>query len=226
MPNTAGRSHLYSDTSKSATGNALYQIQNGKPRLTAYASKRQPEAARNYSITELALCGLAINIASFSHLLKRADFNAIIDHLSLTQIIKSKAEPATIRIKRLLELISSYSFNLYYIKGKDMVLSDFLSRQNNDDNNPHEIIPISFDMHNVMYGSMRASYTFFFFVVSLVGLLAIFLLIYFPIVLSPFIIFCLGLSTYHISKIFSLLSLTRLFKSMRPYTTTTHLQVP
>ena len=74
------------------------------------------------------------------------DFDAIIDHLSLTHIIKSKAEP-TVRIKRLLELISSYSFNLYYIKGKDMVLSDFLSRQNNDDSNPHEIIPISFNMH-------------------------------------------------------------------------------
>ena len=30
-----------------------------------------------------------------------------------------------------------------------MVLSDFLSRQNNDDSNPHEIIPISFNMHHV-----------------------------------------------------------------------------
>ena len=74
-------------------------------------------------------------------MLKRVDFDAIVDHLSLTHIIKGKAEPATVRIKRLLELISSYSFNLYYIKGKDMVLSDFLSRQNNNDNNPQEIIP-------------------------------------------------------------------------------------
>ena len=31
-----------------------------------------------------------------------------------------------------------------------MVLSDFLSRQNNDSSNPHEIIPISFDMHKVL----------------------------------------------------------------------------
>ena len=30
-----------------------------------------------------------------------------------------------------------------------MVLSDFFSRQNNDDSNPHEEIPISFNMHNV-----------------------------------------------------------------------------
>ena len=44
---------LYSDTSKFATGSALYQVQNGQPRLIAYASKRMPEAAKNYSITEL-----------------------------------------------------------------------------------------------------------------------------------------------------------------------------
>ena len=73
------------------------------------------------------------------------------DHLAFTYLIKSKAEPATIRIKRFLELISSYSFNLYYITVKDMILSDFLSRQNHDDSNPHKIIPISFNMHNLLH---------------------------------------------------------------------------
>ena len=89
--------------------------------MIAYASKRLPKTVRSYSITELELCGLAINIASFSHLLKRVDFDAIVDHLALTHIIKSKAALATTRIKRLVELISSYSFNLYYMKGKDMI---------------------------------------------------------------------------------------------------------
>ena len=51
MPNTTGRFHLYSDTSKSATGSALYQIQNGKPKIITYARKGLPEATRNYSIT-------------------------------------------------------------------------------------------------------------------------------------------------------------------------------
>ena len=127
MPNKTGRCHLYSDTSKFVTGSMLYQIQNGKPKLIAYANKRLPEAAKNYSITELELHGLAINIASFAHLLKRVDFDAIVDHLALMHVIKSKLELSTTRIKRLLELISSYSFNLYYMKGKDMILSDFLS---------------------------------------------------------------------------------------------------
>ena len=79
------------------------------------------------------------------------DFYAIVDNLALTHIIRGKAEPATGRIKRLLELISSYSFNLYDIKGKDMVPTDFLSRQKHDNSNPHEIIPISFNMHNILH---------------------------------------------------------------------------
>ena len=74
-------------------------MQNGKPKLTAYASKRLPEVTRNCSITELELCGLAINKPSFSHLSKRVNFDAIVDHLALMHIIKSKAEPATTRIE-------------------------------------------------------------------------------------------------------------------------------
>ena len=69
MPDRRGRFLLYSDTSKHATGSALYQVQDGKPKLIAYTSKRMPEAAKNYTITELEMCGLAINIASFAHLL-------------------------------------------------------------------------------------------------------------------------------------------------------------
>ena len=63
ISNKTGRFHLYSDTSKFATGSTLCQIQNGKLKLIAYVSKRLPEPAKSYSITELELCGLAINIA-------------------------------------------------------------------------------------------------------------------------------------------------------------------
>ena len=95
MPDRRGRFLLYSDTSKFATGSALYQVQDGKPKLIAYVSKRMPEAAKNYSITELEMCSLAINIASFAHLLKRVNFDAVVDHLAITHIMKSQMEPAT-----------------------------------------------------------------------------------------------------------------------------------
>ena len=96
------------------------------------------------------MCGLAINIASFAHLLKRVDFDAVVNHLAITHLMKSKMELATNRIKRLLEILSSYSFNLYYIKGKDMILSDFLSRQIEDHSSLHEIIPISFNIWEIL----------------------------------------------------------------------------
>ena len=96
------------------------------------------------------MCGLAINIASFAHLLRKVDFDAVVDHLAITQIMRSKVEPATNRIKRLLEVLSAYSFNLYYIKGKDMILSDFLSRQDPGDEDTKEIIPISFNMRLIL----------------------------------------------------------------------------
>ena len=56
MSNHMGRFHLYLGTSEFAMQSALYQIQNGKPNLIAYMSKRLPEAARSYSITELEFC--------------------------------------------------------------------------------------------------------------------------------------------------------------------------
>ena len=40
MPNNTGRFHLYSGTSKFAMRSTLYQIQNGRQKLIAYASKR------------------------------------------------------------------------------------------------------------------------------------------------------------------------------------------
>ena len=36
------------------------------------------------------MCGLAINIASFAHLLKRVDFDAVVDHLAIAHIMKVK----------------------------------------------------------------------------------------------------------------------------------------
>ena len=45
---------------------------------------------------------------------------------------------------RLLDRLSAYSFNLYYVKGRDMILADYLSRHRHKDSDPSELIPISF----------------------------------------------------------------------------------
>ena len=66
------------------------------------------------------------------------------DHAAVAQIMKAKTEPATTRIMRLLDRLSAYSFNLYYVKGRDMILSDYFSRHRQKDLDPSELIPISF----------------------------------------------------------------------------------
>ena len=85
--------------------------------------------AKNYSITELELCCLAINIASFSHLLKSVEYDAVVDHLANAHIMKSKTELAANRTERLLDVLSACLFNLYYLQGKHMILCNFLSRK-------------------------------------------------------------------------------------------------
>ena len=144
LPRAEGRFILYSDTSIEGTGSSLWQIQEGKPKLIGYASKTLPEACSRYSVTELEMTGLLVNMNLWKNLLKHREFDAAVDHAAVAQIMKAKTEPATTRIMRLLDRLSAYSFNLYYVKGRDMILADYLSRHRHKDLDPSELIPISF----------------------------------------------------------------------------------
>ena len=138
LPRAIGRLVLFSDTSKVGTGSSLWQYQDGKPRLIGYVSKTLPEACSRYSVTELEMTGLLVNMGLWKNILKHREFDAAVDHVAVTQILKAKTEPASNRIMRLLDRLSAYSFNLYYLKGKDMILADYLSRNRNDDEDPAE----------------------------------------------------------------------------------------
>ena len=144
LPKAEGRFILHSDTSIEGTGSSLWQIQEGKPKLIGYASKTLPEACSRYSVTELEMTGLLVNMNLWKNLLKHREFNAAVDHVAVAQIMKAKTQPATIRIMGLLDRLSAYRFNLYYVKGRNMILSDYLSRHRQKDLDLSELIPISF----------------------------------------------------------------------------------
>ena len=144
LPRAIGRLVLFSDTSKVGTGSSLWQYQDGKPCLIGYVSKTLPEACSCYSVTELEMTGLLVNMGLWKNILKHREFDAAVDHVAVTQIMKAKTEPASNRIMRLLDRLSAYSFNLYYLKGKDMILADYLSRHCNEDEDPSDLIPVSF----------------------------------------------------------------------------------
>ena len=151
LPKTEGRFILYSDTSVEGTGSSLQQMQEGKVRLLGYASKTLPEACSRYSVTELEMTGLLVSMNLWKNLLKHREFDAAVDHVAVAQIMKTKTEPAT-RIMRLLDRLSAYSFTLYYVKGRDMILADYLSRNRSKDIDPSELIPVSFCCINIYRG--------------------------------------------------------------------------
>ena len=78
MPNNKEHFTLLSDTSRVACGAVLYQEQRGKLRLVGYNSRKLPPAAIRNSISELELCGLAVIIHSFKHILRNTQFTVFI----------------------------------------------------------------------------------------------------------------------------------------------------
>ena len=84
-------------------------------------------------------------------IIQHHEFDAVVDHAAVAQIMKAKAEPATTRIKCLLECLASYSFNLYYVKGKDMILADYLSHHRRRYDDPNDLIPISFRLTHLVH---------------------------------------------------------------------------
>ena len=152
LPDGIGRYTLYSDTSKTHAGSALWQMQKGRNRLIGYASKSLPKACANYGITELEMTGLMVNMENWRFYLGKKDFDAAVDHRAIPYIMQSKELPTTDRIIRLLQRLARFNFHLYYVKGKDMILCDFLSRIQADNSDPHGLIPIAFNyLEHVAY---------------------------------------------------------------------------
>ena len=144
LPKADGRFILYSDTSKEGTDSSLWQIQEGKPKLLGYASKSLPEACMRYGATELEMTSLLVNMNLWENLLKHREFDVAVGHVALTQTLKAKTDPATTRIMRLLDRLAAHSFNLYYVKGRDMNMADYLSHHQIKDSDTSELILISF----------------------------------------------------------------------------------
>ena len=150
MPNSEVHMVLVSDTSKIACGSALYQEQKGKYRLIAYFSKKLPLSAQRYSISELELTGIYANVLAFKHLLRNVHFTLYCDHSALVHIMNGKKEPPTLRLKKLIENLSDFKFDIKFLRGKDMFLSDFLSRHLDSEESCNDpIIPVAFLMKEI-----------------------------------------------------------------------------
>ena len=100
-PMPDGLFHLESDTSQEGVGGTLLQKQGKEWVVIGYHSKRLPQLATNFGITELELTGLLVNIHGFMQLLHNRYFEVLVNHKAIEYMSKSKTESPTTRLKKL-----------------------------------------------------------------------------------------------------------------------------
>ena len=108
-------------------GGTLLQKQGDEWVVIGYHSKRLPQLAKNFGVTELEVTRLLVNIHGFMQLLCNRYFEVLVDHKAIKYMIKSKTESPMTRLKTLLLKLSEYTMELKYQKGSEMPTSDALS---------------------------------------------------------------------------------------------------
>ena len=148
-PTPDGLFHLESDTSQKGVGGTLLQKRGNEWVVIGYHSKRLPQSAKNFGVTELELTGLLVNIHGFMQLLCNGYFEVLFDHKVIEYMINSKTESPTTTLKTLLLKLSEYMIDLKYQKGSEMHTSDALSRLQNIADTPDnkDVIPLNFLQH-------------------------------------------------------------------------------
>ena len=148
-PTPDGLFHLESDTSGEGVGGTLLQKQGDKWVVIGYHSKRLPQSAKNFGITELELTRLLVNIHGFMQLLHHRYFEVLVNHKAIEYMIKNKAESPTTRLKTLLLKLSGLTIDLKYQKDSEMHTTDTLSRPQNITDTPNNkyVIPLNILQH-------------------------------------------------------------------------------
>ena len=127
--NEGGDFILDVDASDVGIGGVLHQVQQGKEKVIAYASRALNKAESNYCITEKELLAVRFFIEYFRQYLLGRRFVVRSDHQSLVWLFRLK-EPRG-KIARWIEILSQYDFSIQYRPGKSQGHCDALSRCEN-----------------------------------------------------------------------------------------------
>ena len=122
----AGEFILDVDASDVGIGGILHQVQDGKEKVIAYASRALNKAECNYCITEKELLAVRFFIEYFRQYLLGRKFLVRSDHQALVWLFRLK-EPRG-KVARWLEILSYYDFSVEYRPGRKQGHCDALSR--------------------------------------------------------------------------------------------------
>lgn len=125
---------LHTDASVNGLGAALYQVQDGKTRVIAYASRGLSRSEKNYPVHKLEFLALKWAICEkFHDYLYGVSFQVLTDNNPLTYVLTTAKLDAAGH--RWLAALSLYNFDIKYRAGKTNIDADGLSRI------PHECLP-------------------------------------------------------------------------------------
>jgi hypothetical protein len=114
---------VYMDASKQGLGAVL--MQDGG--VISYASRKLKKYEELYATHDLELVAVMLAMKLWRHYLVGRKFELKIDHQSLKHLFTQRDLNA--RKRRWSEFMSEYDFGISYIKGKDNVVADALSRR-------------------------------------------------------------------------------------------------
>ena len=126
---------LHTDASRVGLGATLYQEQDGKLRVIAYASRGVSKSERNYPAHKLEFLALKWAVTEkFTDYLYGAQFKVLTDNNPLTYVLTSAKLDA--HGQRWLASLANYNFDIHYRPGKNNADADGLSRRPHDP--PHD----------------------------------------------------------------------------------------
>jgi len=89
MPLENGEYWLDTDASDIALGAVLQQIQNGEPKVIAYASRVLTRSERSYSVSKREQLAVVYGLKQFRHFMLARHFILHVDHAALTYLLKT-----------------------------------------------------------------------------------------------------------------------------------------
>ena len=115
---------IQTDASKTGLGAVL--LQEGQP--VVYASRTLTDTECQYSNIERELLGVAFGLERLHHYTFGKPITVETDHQPLTSIWKKTIVTSSPRLQRLLLRLAQYDVHIEYLRGRENVIADALSR--------------------------------------------------------------------------------------------------
>ena len=134
-------------------GAALIQIdKEGKEKIIAFASKTLTPTEKRYANIEREMLAVVFGVERFHTYIYGCCFKVESDHKRLEQIQLKNIGQAPPRLQRMLLRIQPYNLKIKYRPGKELVLSDTLSRLNPK---PGDTIQLQKTIHSIKWSEAK-----------------------------------------------------------------------